>query len=315
MSATNASSLLETAIHAITEASGICRAVQSAMITDDTITKKDKSPVTIADLAVQAAIFTTLHRADPTIPFVGEEDAAEIRANSALLARVHEFAATVHPDLTPEAVCDAIDLGNNPGGPTGTFWTLDPIDGTKGYLRRQQYAIALALITDGVVQLGVLGCPALDGGQLFAAQRGHGVFQAPLNAPETLAAIPRADAPTRFCESVESGHSDQDRSARIAASLGIIEPPLRIDSQCKYAVLAQAQAAVYLRLPTRADYQEKIWDHAAGALLVTEAGGTVSDIHGAPLDFSKGRTLAANQGVIASMPPIKHPDLIQAVVE
>ena len=48
------------------------------------------------------------------------------------------------------------------------------------------------------------------------------------------------------------------------------------------------------------DYQEKIWDHAAGDLIVREAGGQVTDIYGNRLDFSKGRTLAANKGVVAA---------------
>jgi len=53
-------------------------------------------------------------------------------------------------------------------------------------------------------------------------------------------------------------------------------------------------------MPTRADYLEKIWDHAAGALIVEEAGGTVTDITGRPLEFHHGRELAANRGVIVT---------------
>ena len=53
-------------------------------------------------------------------------------------------------------------------------------------------------------------------------------------------------------------------------------------------------------MPTRADYREKIWDHAAGALIVEEAGGTVTDITGRPLEFHHGRELSANRGVIAT---------------
>jgi 3'(2'), 5'-bisphosphate nucleotidase len=73
-----------------------------------------------------------------------------------------------------------------------------------------------------------------------------------------------------------------------------------MDSQCKYAAVAQGDASVYLRLPTSSDYTEKIWDHAAGCLVVTEAGGCVSDVAGRPLDFSRGRTLSANRGVVAT---------------
>jgi 3'(2'), 5'-bisphosphate nucleotidase len=66
------------------------------------------------------------------------------------------------------------------------MWTLDPIDGTMGFLRKQQFAICLALLIDGIVQLGIIGCPNLpvdhkqpDGekGCLFIAIRNHGAFQ------------------------------------------------------------------------------------------------------------------------------------------
>jgi hypothetical protein len=82
--------------------------------------------------------------------------------------------------------------------------------------------------------------------------------------------------------------------------LGITLPPVRLDSQCKYAVVARGEASIYLRLPTRPGYEEKIWDHAAGCVIVKEAGGAVTDVRGRPLDFSRGSTLALNSGVVAS---------------
>jgi 3'(2'), 5'-bisphosphate nucleotidase len=53
-------------------------------------------------------------------------------------------------------------------------------------------------------------------------------------------------------------------------------------------------------------------DHAAGSLIVREAGGVVSDVNGSPLDFSRGRTLSGNAGVIASNAHI-HPAVLEAV--
>jgi 3'(2'), 5'-bisphosphate nucleotidase len=75
-----------------------------------------------------------------------------------------------------------------------------------------------------------------------------------------------------------------------------------MDSQAKYAVLASGHGELYLRLlsPKRPDYREKIWDQAAGSLLVEEAGGTVTDLHGKSLDFAAGKTLANNRGILAS---------------
>lgn len=121
-------------------------------------------------------------------------------------------------------------------------------------------------------------------------------------------------AHANFCESVESGHSSQDDTAKVAEKLGITVPPHRIDSQCKYAAVARGDASIYMRLPTRKDYEEKIWDHAAGSIVVSEAGGRISDVTGKPLDFSLGRTLAHNNGVVVTNTHV-HDSVIGAVRE
>jgi 3'(2'), 5'-bisphosphate nucleotidase len=205
----------------------------------------------------------------------------------------------------------------------GRYWTLDPIDGTKGFLRREQYAVALGLIEDGEVVLGVLGCPNLPDasgarGALFATRRGGPARAFSLwdarDAEGAKVAVDgvRAAAQARLCESVESEHSNQSESARIASLLGITSDPLRIDSQCKYAAVARGDASIYLRMPTRDDYREKIWDHAAGKLLVESAGGRVTDIDGRPLDFSRGGTLAANRGIVATSGRV-HAEVLDAI--
>ena len=71
------------------------------------------------------------------------------------------------------------------------------------------------------------------------------------------------------------------------------------------------EADVYLRLPTKAGYYEKIWDHAGGVLIVQEAGGTVTDLQGQPLNFSCGRELRENRGVIVTNGPL-HPAVLAA---
>jgi adhesin HecA-like repeat protein len=100
--------------------------------------------------------------------------------------------------------------------------------------------------------------------------------------------------------------------ARIVAELGAKRPPLRMDSQAKYGILARGEGTVYLRLPTKKSYVEKIWDHAAGAIIVEEAGGRVTDLYGKPLDFSRGRTLDNNQGIVATNGKL-HQRMLQAV--
>ena len=187
---------------------------------------------------------------------------------------------------------------------------LDPIDGTKGFLRGGQFAIALALIHEGVVSFGALCCPALEfeGEQpaIAYANKNKGAFcyRADTNATRLTARSGVVMRDVVVCESVEAGHSSHSWSQRITSELGIEAPPLRLDSQAKYFALAAGMADLYLRLPVRADYQEKVWDHAAGSLIASEAGAIVSDIDGLPLDFTHGRLLSENRGVIVSNPKL-----------
>ena len=312
---------LATAVAAVRSAARVCRAVQERLVRPEALEKGDKSPVTVADFASQAIICAELERALPRDPVVGEEDADTLRHESSLLAAVIERVSEQRgAAASGEQVLAWIDRGTA-AATAPRYWTLDPIDGTKGFLRREQYAIALALIERGRVEIGVLGCPnlPLDGGlgALFTAVRGEPTRMQDLWKPDapsrivSVAKLERADQ-ARFCESVESGHSDQGESARIAEDLGIKSEPFRIDSQCKYAAVARNDASIYLRLPTRADYREKIWDHAAGSLVVECAGGRVTDSDGAPLDFTVGATLANNRGIVATCGSI-HDEVIAAV--
>ncbi|MGJ3253390.1 MAG: 3'(2'),5'-bisphosphate nucleotidase [Elainellaceae cyanobacterium] len=303
----------QVAIAAVIDAGKLCERVRRD-ITPEAIEKKDKSPVTVADFGSQALICRTLEQAFASDPIVGEEDAAELRTPdmASALAQVTQHVRAIAPDATPEAVADWIDRGN--GEPTGRFWTLDPIDGTKGFLRGDQYAVALALIEEGEVKVGVLGCPALpinldnpDAGigVIFVAVRGEGTTMIPIGQgmPQSIRVADSSDrSRLRFVESVESGHGDQSRQQAVAQAVGITTPSLRMDSQAKYGGVASGQAALYLRLPSpkSPDYREKIWDHAAGVIVVEEAGGRATDMYGKPLDFSKGVKLVDNQGVVVS---------------
>jgi 3'(2'), 5'-bisphosphate nucleotidase len=75
-----------------------------------------------------------------------------------------------------------------------------------------------------------------------------------------------------------------------------------MDSQAKYAVLAAGQGDLMLRLlsASQPNYREKIWDQAAGSRVLEEAGGQITDLDGKPLDFTTGRSLRDNRGILAS---------------
>ncbi|MEO0407129.1 MAG: 3'(2'),5'-bisphosphate nucleotidase [Cyanobacteria bacterium P01_A01_bin.135] len=297
------------AIEAAIAAAKLCQQVRSK-IPPEAIEKKDKSPVTIADYGSQALVCHALDVAFPNDPIVGEEDAAQLRSLEMQdkLEQVTQYVQEQAPDATPGAVMDWIDRGN--GQAAQRFWTLDPIDGTKGFLRNDQYAVAIALLEDSEIKVGVLACPALkfNGGEeglLFVAVRGEGAQMMPisdLSKSQPIRVVGEDPANLRFVESVESSHGDQGRQQAVASAVGFTTAPLKMDSQAKYGAVAAGQAALYLRLPSpkSPNYREKIWDHAAGVVVVEEAGGRVTDMHGSPLDFSKGQKLTDNQGIVVS---------------
>ena len=300
---------LSVALAAVRKAAEICQAVQSA-ITPEVLDKKDSSPVTVADFASQAVICHAIGQIFSSDPVVAEEDSFALHQpeNAGFLREIHSLINRHYREASADEIRVWIDRGHAKEY-SPRFWTVDPIDGTKGFLRRDQYAISLALIVDGQLELGILGCPNLgtksqSGNSLYYAIRGHGSFATRLGAGSETRAIrvTQTSDPTlaRFCESFESGHSSHNESALIADRLGIGTAPVRMDSQAKYAMVGGGEAEVYLRLPTRTGYFEKIWDHAGGVLIVQEAGGLVTDLDGKPLDFSQGFELRRNRGVIAT---------------
>lgn len=271
----------------------------------DPLTKANGSPVTVA-----------------------EEDATVLRTEAAreVRRRVVELAGRMLPGgAETEQVLAWIDRG---GGACGhRFWTLDPIDGTKGLLRGGQYVIALALLVDGSVQIGVIGCPRLsvrtapasraDSGEhaMVAAVegdveggvaigvRGRGAWWLSLHGDHlTRLSVSTEANPAQTCalHSLESRHSDLDELRRVLRELRSDASPILMDGQTKHVLLAAGAAELLMRIPTDPLYREAIWDQAAGALIVEEAGGRVTDLDGLALDFTTGRHLLRNRGIVAS---------------
>jgi 3'(2'), 5'-bisphosphate nucleotidase len=324
--------LIPAALEAVCTASAVARAVQANLDQLRQVTKDDRSPVTVADYAVQAIIALslaeTLDAGDCLI--VGEEDAAGLRMDDQALIRkaVLQAVQSWKPQTTEEQMLDAIDGCDHDGSANG-YWALDPIDGTKGFLRGQHYAIALGRIEDGEVVAGVMGCPNLSSDQahpldvndaegvVYAASKGAGAWEFAKceQHAEPMRIVAQAydsARPLRFCESAEKAHSNRGDSGRIIDSIGTEGEPARLDSQCKYALVARGQADGYLRLPTSKEYVEKIWDHAAGMCIASEAGAVVSDVSGKPLDYTHGQRLEENRGVICAVGGL-HEQIIESI--
>ena len=304
------------AISAVREAALLTRRVQQQMVSP-ALVKGDKSPVTVADFSAQAIVAKRLAEAFPEAKLVGEEDAGDLNASDEgreTLAQIQKFVGLNLPGISTDEVCQLIDHGNAQA--SGTFWTLDPVDGTKGFLRGEQYAVALALIEDGKVVLGVLGCPGLEGassvnltgpGSLLIAVRGQGTYTSTLDPADDnwtkLEVAPTDDvAQTRIFRSVETAHTNTGQLGELSTAMGVTAEPIPMDSQAKYAVLAAGGGEMLVRLlsNSRPDYRERIWDQAAGSIVVEEAGGTVTDLDGKSLDFAHGTSLEQNRGVLAT---------------
>lgn len=331
--------LLDLATDAVAQAMVVCQHVQRDLDALRHMTKDDQSPVTVADYAAQAIVAAILAEGDDRIPLVAEESADFLRQPehaAHLVAAVESLRACgVWPDAGEREVLSSVDRGaGEPNGDDRGFWTLDPIDGTKGFLRGEQYCVSLAYIRKGRVEIGVLGCPnlapadagAIDAperpsppGSMYTAVLGDGASmlweQGDALFDTLLEREPMAgDMPARLAESVEAAHTRQEIAERVMRLAGPTRPAIRVDSQCKYALVARGDADVYLRLPSRKGYVERIWDHAAGMLIASEAGCVVTDVLGQPLDFSRGRGLEGNAGIVGA-PPDLHGRLLRALGE
>ena len=281
------------------------------------ILKPDRSPVTLADMGIQAIAGALLEQYLPEAVLVAEEDADYLRTSEGAedLETVTGYVHSFFPHARPDRVCQWIERGQ--GKPAGTFWTLDPIDGTKGFLRGGQYVTAVAFIKDGQVELAAIGCPQLElqdhkalgqGVGIFAV-RGQGCRAFSLDDIENRKRWVRLQVSScreiskaRILDSFDPEHRNAEKDRRIRERLGIGPEPIVLDSMAKQVVLASGGAEVFFRtLPKKEPgHREKIWDVAAGALAIEEAGGHVTDLEGRELDFGAGLTLARNPGLVAT---------------
>jgi 3'(2'), 5'-bisphosphate nucleotidase len=208
--------------------------------------KADGSPVTEADLAADRVIAEGLARLLPEVPSLSEE-----RSHLAKL---------------PAA---------------GSFFLIDPLDGTKEFLAgRDEFTVNLALVTDGVPLLGIVGAPAL--GLIWRGLVGRGAERLTVaGGAEPIRTRPFPRPPKPRIAAVSRSHSERRTEAFIDARPGAVRQVA--GSAIKFCRVAEGGADIYPRLGATCE-----WDVAAGHALVTAAGGKVTDLSGAPLCFGAG---------------------------
>lgn len=319
--------VLLTAMEGGRRAAHVCRAVLAeAPDTPDAMAKLGKEPVTVADYGSQAVILEAVARAFPNHGVISEEGSAHLREASAddgaeQIIRIASAALGREVDF--EQVCDWIDHAGVKGAEY--TWAIDPIDGTKGFLRREQYAVAIGILRNGLPWAGVMVCPNLpvdleqpDGqrGVMYVAGQGMGTRRIPIDGGlEVSATVSTAANPAdwRVLGSVESAHGDPALVLAMMKQAGVGGGFVRYDSQVKYGVVAEGAAEIYVRPRSHPEYRENIWDHAAGVIVCQEAGGRVTDLDGAELNFTKGRKLEQNRGILATAGAGVHEAVLEAL--
>lgn len=375
--------ILETAISVVRKACRIATLLQPYTSTDKNINatiKSDASPVTIADFAIQAIVLNLLSKDErlSNDVFIAEESSTNLQDDlSDEIMKAFQECSLIDDIGSIEELRTSIDLGQTykDDGKLKSWvvgekdisrrWCLDPIDGTRGFLRGKreggQYCIALALVQDGIPVLGILACPNLptdaydnnyewgddetldnnheSRGCIFVATKGGGTYQLNLHvkpgskdsslqfakrvvatASEGSGAITTSLA--RFCIGVEL-YSDAGGIVPCIAKhihgrlddRGGILYARRMDSQVKYGVLARGGAEIMTRLPSKS-YVEWIWDHAAGKIILEEAGGLQTDTNGKQIDYGLGAKMSSEvHGILNTSGGVFHECLLRAYKE
>jgi 3'(2'), 5'-bisphosphate nucleotidase len=222
--------------------------------------KADDSPLTAADRAAHALIAGRLAALTPAVPLVSEEDAALQRHRRS----------------------------------PGTFWLVDPLDGTREFLARNgEFTVNIALVHDGRPRWGVVLAPALGmrywGGPALGAWRSEVSARVPMRV-----ATPGAGPAGRWRVLASRSHLDAATTAAIAR-LGAHEL-VQAGSSLKFCRIAEGRADLYLRLGPTCE-----WDTAAGQAVLEGAGGVVLDLQGQPLHYGKPDVL--NPHFVAASSP------------
>jgi len=304
---------LETAKTIARIAAGICQNIQAELVSPSQ--KDGREPVTVADYASQALIGHALSENFPDDAVLSEERSEEfmLLLNDRQRALVSRFITdAVGGYVFEEQVCAWLDFGKQKQAER--TWIVDPIDGTKGFLGGRHYCVAIALMVGGEPALGVLASPGFysdeanpptEPGALTYAMRGAGAYRELLagGVREPIQVSTNTDPrAATLLTSFEAEHTDWSFIDEVSRALGRKPgaPRRSLDSQDKYAMIASGMGDMYLRVVPDPRFREKLWDHAAGYVIVSEAGGRVTDVAGHSFDWTAGTRMASNRGVIVT---------------
>ena len=218
--------------------------------------KSDASPVTLADGQAEAIILRYLAEASPDIPVIAEEQAEALGL----------------PDRIP-----------------ARFWLVDPLDGTKEFIRRNgEFTVNIALVEHDRPVLGVIGIPVK--GVVYGAA-GPGTARVTEGGGRRRRIRARACPDAGATVAYSRSHADTPRLEAWLADYAIAER-IVAGSALKFCLIAEGSADLYPRFGPTME-----WDTAAGQALVDAAGGSVATLDGRP--FRYGKLGFRNPGFVA----------------
>ncbi|PLX79562.1 MAG: 3'(2'),5'-bisphosphate nucleotidase [Desulfuromonas sp.] len=213
-------------------------------------TKGDDSPLTCADRAAHRIIVDGLSALTPTLPILSEEGR---------------------------------DIPYDQRRDWSSFWLVDPLDGTKEFIKRNgEFTVNIALVEEGVVGAGVVHVPAL--GKTYVGLAQHGAWLQGNGGESVAIGVRRADSQRGLSVVMSRSHPSPEleqylQTVRVAEAVSV-------GSSLKLCTVAEGQADLYPRLGPTME-----WDTAAGQAVVEAAGGSVTTLEGEPLGYNKENLL------------------------
>ena len=224
----------------------------------DVIDKQDGSPVTLADQEAEVLIFKALGDIAPGIPVVGEE---------------------------------AVAAGHIPDISGGTFFLVDPLDGTKDFITGSGgFTVNIALLKDFIPVMGIILAP-VTGALYYGAE--SSAFRRSKEGYDTAITVRRSpDEGLTVVASKRHGDPERLKDFLKDRKVARIE---NYSSSLKFCALAEGSADFYPRLAPTSE-----WDTAAGDAILRAAGGRVTTLDGRPLAYGKKDKKFLNPEFMAS---------------
>ena len=267
--------------------------------------KKDDSPVTLADFASQIFIISEIKKSFPEDQIIAEEESGVFLNSNAekILKRCYTSIQINFEENLKETL-------NYRGPSSNRQWTVDPIDGTKGFQKNLAYAIGIGFMIQTEPTVCAIGVPNYKNTNItiFSAEKNHGakVSYGDQNFSKLKVSDIKDLKTSRMAYSL---HYNKPWVLDFAKSLNITNF-IPMDSMAKLCMVAEGSAEIYIK-PMNIQ-RSFTWDFLPGELLVKEAGGMITDIKGNPIKYLNEKCKVTAPGLIASNGTI-HDDLLNAL--